>query len=69
MFQEKNGAATNKQPFNWSRKHKSYTALLEAQKDFEVCKLVQEEDVCKVQEGEVWGRAGCRALLAIRLKC
>ena len=52
MLQEKNSAATNKQPFKWSRKHKSYTALLEAQKDFEVCKLVQEEDVCKVQEGE-----------------
>ena len=56
MLQEKNGAATNKQPFNLSRKHKSYTALLEAQKDFEVCKLVQEEDVCKVQEGEGVGQ-------------
>ena len=56
MLQEKNGAATNKQPFKWSRKHKPYTALLEAQKDFGVCKLVQEEDVCKVQEGEAVGQ-------------
>ena len=39
-----------------SRKHKSYIALLEAQKDFEVCKLVEEEDVCKVQEGECVGQ-------------
>ena len=55
MLLEKNGTATNKQPFRWSRKRKSYTALLEAQKDFGVCKLVQEEDVCKVQEGQgVW---------------
>ena len=56
MLQEKNGAATNKQPFKGSRKHKPYTALLEAQKGFEVCKLVQEEDVCKVQEGEAVGQ-------------
>ena len=56
MLQEKNGAATNKQPFKWSRKHKPYIALLEAQKDFGVCKLVQEEDVCKVQEGEAVGQ-------------
>ena len=56
MLLDKNGTATNKHPFRWSRKHKSYTALLEAQKDFEVCKLVQEEDVCKVQEGEGVGQ-------------
>ena len=31
MHPEKNGAATNNQPFKWSRKHKPYTALLDAQ--------------------------------------
>ena len=69
MFQEKNGAATNKQPFNLSRKLKSYTALLQHRRTLKCANLCRKKMCAKYKRGRLCGRAGCRALLAIRLKC